>query len=67
VIPIICPQTRGDMHSNPVTFALSVWLETTRDPPPDPYQALVFLSPSIEPIIMEGVRDTLQSRHVQSL
>ena len=24
-----------------VTFTLSMWLETTRDPPPDPYHKLV--------------------------
>lgn len=61
VIPITSPETRGDMHSSLVTFVLSVWLETTQDPPPDPYQEPVFLRQSRKPIIMEGVTDTLQS------
>lgn len=32
------------MHSSLVTFALSVWPETTQDPLPDPYRKLVFPS-----------------------
>lgn len=61
-IPITSPETRGDTHSSLVTFALSVQLETTQHPPPDPYQEPAFLRQSREPIIMEGVTDTLQSR-----
>lgn len=46
------------MQSSLVTFALSVWLETTRDLPLDPYQGPVFFSQSTEPIFMEGVTGT---------
>lgn len=54
-VSVIHSELGVDVHSSLVTFAL----ETTPDPPPDPYK-LVFLAQSIEPTFMEGVTCTLQ-------
>lgn len=43
-----------------VIRVLSVWSETTLDPPTDLYHKLVILSESIQPIFMEGGTCTLQ-------
>lgn len=62
--PFSAPMAGADLVNRLVTFTLCEVAETTPDPPTDSCHEIVFASQSIEPIILEMVRCTLQSFYI---